>query len=101
MRTLLTGAVILILLLYLDWKFIRRIFNRASSAGEMNPEERLKRIIVDVVTKKIYIPEVEAFVRSGEFRELLGSYDGREADEELAYLIDKAYRSFRKRIEER
>lgn len=94
MRALLTGAVILALLLYVDWKFIRGIFNRASSAGVRDPEEKLKRMIVEVVTKNIYVPEAEEFVRSYEFQQLLHNYEGQELDEGLEGEIEEAYRSF-------
>ncbi len=94
MRALLTGVVVLILLLYIDWKFIRGIFNRASSAGLMDPEVKLKRMIVDVVTKNIYVPEAEEFVCSREFQELLENYKGQELDELLEEEIEEAYRSF-------
>lgn len=94
MRALLTGAVILALLLYVDWKFIRGIFNRASSAGISDPEEKLKRMIVDVVTKNIYVPEAEEFVRSREFQKLLDNYEGQELGELLEKEIEEAYRSF-------
>ena len=94
MRALLTGAVILALLLYVDWKFIRSIFNRASSAGVRDPEEKLKRTIVDVVTKRIYIAEVEEFVRSQEFLKLLEEYSGEGLEGNLEENIERSYRSY-------
>lgn len=97
MKALLTGLVVLALLIYVDWKFIRNIFNRASSAGERNPEEKLKRMVVDVTTKDIYVAEMEEFVQSREFYKLLEEYGGEELDEEMEKKIEECYRSYLRR----
>jgi len=97
MKALLTGLIILVLLLYVDWKFIRNIFNRASSAGEQSPEEKLKRMIVDVTTKDIYVAEMEEFIQSREFYKLLEEYGGEDLDEKMEKKIEECYRSYLRR----
>ncbi len=97
MKVLLTGLVILALLIYVDWKFIRNIFNRASNAGEQDPEERLKRMIVDVTTKDIYVAEMEEFIQSREFYKLLEEYGGEDLDEKMEKKIEECYRSYLRR----
>lgn len=94
MKTLLIGLSVLALILYIDWKFIRKIFKLASQAGEENSENKLKGIVVDVVTKDIYVPEMEKFVQSEEFRALLREYEGESLDQELKKKIEKSYRAY-------
>ena len=97
MKTLLIALGILILLICVDWKFIRHIFNRASSAGEKGPEEKLKRMVVDVITKNIYVAELERFVQSREFYKLLEEYGGEDLDEMMEKKIEECYRSYLQR----